>query len=122
VIELGKFVDTELRKIHDRIFHEEATQGAEFPYAVYNFPNSTQTARPREDFILEIDVWHYSEDRNFLPLETLTDNIDSHMQRLHHYEAGKLQASIYRINRLSLPEPEPNIRRRQLRYQVNTYL
>ncbi len=119
MIELGKFIDQELKKVHDRVYHEQAPQGAELPFVVYTFPNSTENFE-REDFVLEINIWGMAP--GTLDIEQLTDDLDKHLHRLHHYENGKLQVSIYRVNRIAVPDPNRDIRRRQLRYQCHTYL
>ncbi len=119
MIPLGDFIDTELKKVHARSYHEEAPARTELPFAVYKFPNSTENFQ-REDFILEIEVFGTAPYTR--GLEQLVENIDQHMHRLQHYEDGEVQCSIYRINRLALPDPDPTIRRRQLRYRVDTYL
>ena len=118
MIALGNFIDGELRKLHNRVYHEEAQQGAELPYVVYNFPNSTEYY-DRIDFILEVDIWGTAS--YTLDIEELTGIIDSHLHRMHYVD-GTLQVSMYRLNRLAIPDPDISIRRRQLRYQVHTYL
>lgn len=119
MIPLGNHIDKELRKLHGRVYHEEAPQDAELPYITYNFPTSNENYQ-REDFILEIDVWGKAP--YTVPLETLVNSIDSALHRSQYYAAGVVQASTYRINRLAIPDPDQDIRRRQLRYQVHTYL
>lgn len=120
MIKLGEHIDTELRKKADRVYHEEAPPNAEFPYVTYKFTNSN-TVEAREDFILQIDIWHYTDTRYTLPLETLTQNIKEQLSFTKHISDG-IQTSIYLENRIAVPEPEENIFRRQLRFLCKTYL
>ena len=117
---LGEHIDEKLREETDRVYHEQAPESVEFPYIVYKFTDSN-TVEAREDFMLELDIWHYSDKAYTLPLEELTQDIKKKLDYTKHQAEG-IQTSIYLINRLSPPEPEPNIYRRQLRFLCKTYL
>lgn len=119
MIPLGDIIDARLKDVHGRVFHESAGKGATFPYVVYKFPNSTDDFE-KEDFILEVDVWGVGE--NTRDLEELTDDISKALHKYHHYSEGVVQTSVYRINRVAIPDPDRNIRRRQLRFVCKTYL
>lgn len=119
MIDLQKFIVAELKKIHSRVYQEWAPQGAVFPYVVYRLPVSNPSEW-REDFILEIDVWDQPADGSTVTLQTLADSIDRALNRLR-YTGDGWNTRIYRINRLMVPDPDPTIRRRQLRYELRTY-
>jgi hypothetical protein len=119
VIELQKFIIAELRKIHPRVYQEWAPEGAVSPYVVYRMPTSNE-AGWREDFILEIDVWDQPANGSTVALQTLADAIDRTFNRMR-YTGNGWSTRIYRINRLMVPDPNPTIRRRQLRYELRTY-
>ena len=117
MISLLTYIYNQLKLVHSNVYFEQAPENATFPYIVFKLPNSTEN-EAREDFILEVDIWDNNSDTT--TLETLTNNIDTQLNRTHHTETNVV-CSIYRINRLMIPDPDPNIRRRQLRYQVQTY-
>lgn len=86
---------------------------------VYRFPTSNPNEW-REDFILEIDIWDQPPDGSTVTLQTLADEIDRALNRLR-YTSTNWTTRIYRINRLMIPDPDPTIRRRQLRYELRTF-
>lgn len=122
MIELQKFIVAELKKIHPRVYQEWGPQDAVFPYVVYRMPTSNESEW-REDFILEVDIWDKPADGSTVTLQTLADNIDRALNRLRYISNdGTWSTRIYRINRLMVPDPDPAIRRRQLRYGLRTYV
>jgi hypothetical protein len=118
LIRLLTFITSKLNEITPKVYLEQAPAKTPFPYVVFNLPNSDE-AEFREDFVLEVDVWDKSPDTT--ALETLTVSIDQALSRLKHLDTN-FQASFYRVSRLMLPDDDPTIRRRQLRYQVKAYL
>lgn len=88
-----------------------------YPYVVYRMDTSNKVAF-REDFFLEVDIWDRTQDTT--NLESITDQIKRQFNYLH-YTNNELGASFYLINRMMIDDPDPEIRRRQLRFQVKTY-
>lgn len=118
MIDLGNLIDARLKEVHSRVYVEQAPQGTVFPYVVYILPNSTEENH-REDFILEVQVWGNSKNTN--EINNIAHNIDKKLNRLKYLDTN-MQTSIYRVNRLMVPDPDPAIRRRELRYNCKTYL
>lgn len=98
---------------------EEAEQGAQFPYITYSLQPSIEDFQ-REIFILEVNVWDNSQDTE--PIEKMADDIDKLLHRYKYYKKNELQTSIYRMNRSMIPDPNPEIRRRQLMFECKTYI
>ncbi len=122
MIELQKYVVGVLKSVHSRVYQEEAPQEAVYPFVVYRLPTSTETEERREDFILEVDVWDNPPDGSTVTLQQLADEIDRALHRTVYLDpGGKWITMIYRINRMMVPDPDPEIRRRQLRYDLRTY-
>ncbi len=116
--ELIKFVYQELSAV-GTTYLEKALQGQSFPYITMTFPNS-QELDPREDFILEVNVWDYSTDTT--TLEGLTTQIEDRLHYKKHISTSdKIVTYIYRVNRLMIPDPDVNIRRRMIRFTCKTY-
>lgn len=123
MIALLKYLKDTITGVHARSYLEEAPEDLSgtrpaFPYVVYSLPTSNEVEH-REDFILEINLWDYGADTT--ALEELTQNMDDALNRKHYLATGLLVV-IYRINRMMIPDPDPAIRRRELRYQVKTYM
>lgn len=120
MIELQKFIVGELKKVSQRVFLEQAADGAAFPYVVYRLPISDENNR-REDFMLEIDMWDRPANGSTVALQNLSDAIDNALNRLIYTDSAGWNARFYRVNRLMVPDPDAAIRRRQLRYEVKVY-
>ena len=120
MIELQKFIVQQLKAIHPQVYLEWAPQGAVFPYIIYTLPTSDEIER-REDFILEVDVWDKQEDGSTVTLQNISDQIDQTLNRLIFTSSTGWSSRFYRINRLIVPDPDPAIRRRQLRYDIRVY-
>ncbi len=124
MVSLLQSIYSKLNEVHSRVYFELVPEKdpktqlpPELPYILYKFPNSNR-AEYREDFTLEIDIWDNKADTT--ELETITDNIDKKLNRLQILDEN-FHVSIYRINRLMVPDTDPSIHRRQLRYNVKTY-
>ena len=128
VLELRKQIQTFLLTLCDRVYHERATETTAYPYIVFTLSDSFELEGNREDFDVEIDVWGLSS--NTVELETLVGNIDgdgslTNPTGLHRkliYDNGVLSAKLYRDRRLVITDEDVRIRRRQLKYNVQTYL
>ncbi|OEH86252.1 hypothetical protein BHU72_12010 [Desulfuribacillus stibiiarsenatis] len=125
MISLLLYVTALLEKKADRVYQEIAPEKdpitnkkPEFPYVVYNFPPSSSPVPDRDDKILEIDVWDNIPDTT--RLEQLTDSIDKSLNKLRHLE-GDFFVIFQRLSKGSIPDPDPKIRRRQIRYLLKTY-
>ena len=96
------------------------------PYVTYSVPTTTESWQ-REDMILEVDIW--DKTTNTTTIDALVNTIDgdgsttsaSGLHRYLYYASGKPVLKIYRMNKLILPDPDPDIKRRQLRYMVKWY-
>ena len=118
MIELRKVIVRELRKHHDKVYYHKAPADIEFPYIVYDFPNSFMND-DQEVFNFDVDVWDNRNDTT--ELETLASNIWREFNR-YRYVDDNIQLSIYRENRLPpLDEQEKNIKRRKLIFQLRYF-
>lgn len=121
MMDLQKWITAQLKQIHPRVYLEVAPQDKVFPYLVYNLPSSDTPTYYLEDYILEIDVWDKPADGSTVTLQQLADDVDRRFNLSHYYSPDGWVARVFRIGRLMLPDPDPTIRRRQLRYQIKFY-
>lgn len=117
MIALGDLVDDELKKLADRVYHEVAPSVA-FPYVVYHFSSSHKPEK-REDIILNINIWGQSE--NTTDIEQIAENIKNRFDNLNIATADGLLVGFYLLSRGSIPDPDRNIRRREVRLWCKTY-
>jgi hypothetical protein len=122
MIDLLTAIYTKIATVTTKAYLEKAPDGAVYPYVVYKLPNSTDIdgcpLGNREDYTLEIDIWDNLNDTT--RLETLTNSIDTAMQR-KHVDNSNIAVSFYRLSRLMIPDPDQKIKRRQLRYRLPTW-
>lgn len=119
MIDVLTVIYNKLKEYHARVYQNVAPQtSAIFPYVVFRVP-SINEKEIREDIILEIDIWDNISDTT--RLETLTTQIAKGLNR-YKYIDGKMQLSSYKINQLNIPDPDQNINRRQLRFNLQTYI
>lgn len=102
---------------HASVYFQKAPASAEFPYLVFDLPTSFNNA-PSEDFLLEIDAWDNNQDTTIL--ENIIDSIDEELNN-KIISFDKYKAIFRRENRLTLPDEDPTLNRRQLRYTVRVY-
>ncbi|MBU9724125.1 MULTISPECIES: DUF3168 domain-containing protein [Bacillaceae] len=117
MIKIRKDIKAFLKSYHPRIHHENAPDDAEYPFVVYNFPNSVDDGS-LENFVLELDIWDNKADTT--EMETIIGSIDKALHR-RTVAIGDLSMSFYRENRLVITDPDKRLRRRQYVYQVRTY-
>lgn len=117
-LELRTALQAILKTLHPRVFFHVAPDTAEFPYVVFDFPNSIDSGY-LENYVLDIDVWDVATDTT--ALETLIGNIDNAIHQKSLMVDGKLGFVIYRQNRLTLTDDDPRIRRRKYTYEMRTY-
>ncbi|MBU5289991.1 DUF3168 domain-containing protein [Paraclostridium bifermentans] len=113
---LLQLIKEALKSQHDRVYHEDAPSDVEYPYIVFNIFDGLKTHR--DDLILTIDIW----DRNdsSMRVEDLTDKIDFLLHEKNLPNEFVLP-TFYREQRLKVEDPDKKLKRRQLRFSVQTY-
>jgi len=130
VIELKKMIYVFLKTKTANVYPEDSVpENAVLPFTTYalesGFPD---TNLKMERFTLMVD--NYDSSSETTALETVTGIIDGDGDKVSatglnekkYYVSGTLQASFYREGRFEVPDEDPAIRRRQLRYEVQAYL
>lgn len=120
MIELFEFIYDELTKVHGDVWHrEEIPQDASYPFVSFFIPTDSPLEVHRSDIILELDVWHSRGATNNVlgEIESLTNEIEEHFKRMRYIDNEKL-IIFERLSRIPIPDTNPDIRRRQLRYRL----
>jgi hypothetical protein len=118
MIHLLQALHTQLSDTSFPVYLETVPQKAKLPYIVFSLPNSLNVESDRQDYTLQVDVWDNIPDNT--RIDTITNNIDSKLHKLRFLNENLLLI-LQRENRLMIPDPDPSIRRRQLRYLIKTY-
>lgn len=117
-IELRKVIVKLLKEVDKSVFYENANDKANYPYIVYNLDNINTLNYPRNDIVLTIDVWDRNKDT--VMVETLTDEIEERLNMLNQ-PTDKLFSTFYLEARMSIDDEDPLIRRRQLKFKIESY-
>jgi hypothetical protein len=94
---------------------------------VYDLPNSNDNFSNREDFTLEVDFWDKATSTK--TIDALVESVDGDgdvfistgLHRKQIYIDNILSAKFYRESRLNIRDEDKRIKRRQLRYRIQTY-
>lgn len=100
------------------VYLEVAPNEVAYPYIVFSLPNSVNVESDRQDYTLQINIWDNKTDTT--ALETLTDLIDGKLYKRQYLDSNQF-IKFERESRLMVPDTDPSIKRRQLRYTVKTY-
>lgn len=107
-----------LRTVHQNVYFERAPQGKKFPYIVFRIEGSDKRDRLVEDFVLSINFWDNKTDT-----EELDDLVERTNKELDYTLIGGSgwQLMLTKSSYQTIPDTEPNIRRREVLYRVRTY-
>ncbi|RED54795.1 hypothetical protein [Cohnella lupini] len=119
VIEIRKVVGARLAEIHPEVYYEFADDKAQFPYLVFDLPNSFDDGT-YENFVMDIDGWDAPKGGDTMPLELMMAAADAVIHRQIIRVPG-MAFIMYRENRLSPPDDDKKIRRRKIIYQIRTF-
>ena len=102
---------------HERVYHEHAPSDAVFPYLVYEVTEGFKNGC-RDDLTLIIDIW--DRNQSSMEIEELTDTIDRLFDNAN-LPTDYVLPTFYRESRLKIEDPDKTLKRRQLRFSVQTY-
>lgn len=116
IIEARKAITTTISTVHPRVYYENRPQNPEYPYVVFNFPNSNYDGANTGNLVLEVDGWDKSKTSTVL--ETLMYNVNATLDRKCVSETVGIV--IYLDSKLSIPDDDASIIRRKYTYQLKT--
>lgn len=105
-----------LKSKHQRVYHEVAPSDAVYPYIVFNISDGFKSHR--DDLTLIIDIW--DRGTSSIAIEDLTDSIDKLLDEANIHNEFVL-TTFYRQTRMKVEDPDLKLKRRQLRFQIQTY-
>lgn len=107
----------ELKRIHQESYYEIAKTKANMPYLVYTV-NDAKEPWGRKNIMLTIDI--YGTSAHIAKIDQLITGLESnlHRKRLSSAEFG---AAISYLSSQKVPDPDPNIRRKEVRFILRTY-
>lgn len=113
---LLKLIRDTLKGLHPNVYHENAPKDSKYPYIVFNVDDGFKTHR--DDYILIVDIWDRNE--SSMDIEELTDKIDQYLHGKNLPNEYVLP-TFFREQRLKIEDPDKTLKRRQLRFDIQTY-
>ena len=120
MLELYKLITSRLKELPYKVYNETIPQNRTFPFVVFKFNSVIDVESTREDVTITIDVWDKGKD--VVRLQNICSEIDKKLNRLQ-FNNKAISTNIYRMNPylLNIPDPEEEIKHRQLRYITKNY-
>lgn len=115
---IRKLIKESLEQLGVKAYYEMATQDAPFPYITYEFENIDVSDKARRDISLTINAWDKTSDS--VNIEDLADAIEDKMH-YQNFQTDDILLSSYCVSRLSLPDEDPLIKRRQISVVMKYY-
>lgn len=116
VIELRKYIKTQLKTVCDNVFYEKALNNCLFPYTVFEIDI---TFIDDKDMVqLEINIFDNNNDST--NIELLTNDIERLFNREKHNDEFHSFA-IFKNVRNNVDSEKDNIKRRRLLFDLNYY-
>ena len=124
MLDILEYLTKEFKSVCPRVYEGNAKDEAIFPYIVFSLPNSNAPDDDNnvESVTLEIDIWDYSQDSYDATknVEILANRIEELLK--YNRELGDDYLLIFsKRNRFKLNDPDNNMKRRQLRYNIKYY-
>lgn len=99
------------------VFADQARSDATFPYMTYKLSTLGEADVISETLVLEINIWDETDDT--IELEQKAEEIKRLFHR-HKYIGDGFSFWSHLMNRTPIEDPNPAIKRRQLRFEIQT--
>lgn len=119
MIELRTVLSAFLKTLHSRVYFEDAPENAEFPYIVYDIPNSHDDGECHELVTIDIDGWDLNNTGDTTVIENLMENINQLNKKT--LITDDIVVTFYLENKFPLTDPDKRIKRRKYTYQAKLF-
>lgn len=116
--DLKTLVQSELKTVAIRVYHEIANENALYPHVVFNFRRLDLGDLSRQDYILEIDLWDKQDSST--AIDDLADTIENLLQG-ENFPQDNVLPTFYLIDRQTLPDEDRQIKHRRIQFQIQNY-
>lgn len=111
-----------------KVYYENSSDQAAFPYIVFDFDQINTPDEAGDSFVLDIDGYDAPSNGDDTRLDTLMYNLDGNGDLINPtglnqkiVETNQLYATLNRVDRQPIPEPDKTIKRRRYSYQVSVF-
>lgn len=116
--DLKRLVQTKLKTVTAKVYHEIADDKALYPHIVYTFRRVDLGDLSRQDYILEVDVW--DKGNSTQTVDNLADSVENLLQA-ENLPQDNVLPTFYLINRQNILDEDKQIRHRRIQFQVQNY-
>lgn len=111
-------INQKLKTIHSHVYFEKAPTKKQFPYIIFTIQGSNRVNRFIENFILSLNFWDNKTDTE--ELDNIVDAVTKELNNLH-IKSADWGAIFTKTSHQFIPDPDPNIRRREVLYRLKIY-
>ena len=116
--DLKRLVQTKLKTVTAKVYHEIADDKALYPHIVFTFRRVDLGDLSRQDYILEVDVW--DKGNSTQTVDNLADSVEKLLQA-ENLPQDNVLPTFYLINRQNILDEDKQIRHRRVQFQVQNY-
>ena len=120
--DLKRLVQTKLKTVTAKVYHELADDNAVYPHIVFNFRRVDLGDLSRQDYILEVDVWDKltGANQSTQTIDNLADSVEKLLQA-ENLPQDYILPTFYLIDRQNVLDEDKQIRHRKIQFQVQNY-
>ena len=116
--DLKKLVQTQLKTVTAKVYHEVADKDAVYPHLVFSFRRIDLNDLSRQDYVLQVDVW--DRDDKTQRVDDFADEVENLLQA-QNLPQQNILPTFYLIDRKTVEDEDKMIRHRQIQFQVQNY-
>ena len=116
--DLKLLVQTKLKTVTTKVYHEVADENAIYPHIVFNFRRIDLGDLSRQDYVLEVNVW--DKGNSTQQVDNLADSVEKLLQA-ENLPQDHVLPTFYLIDRQSILDEDKTIRHRRIQFQVQNY-
>ena len=119
--DLKRLVQTKLKTVTAKVYHELADDDAIYPHIVFNFRRIDLGDLARQDYILEVDVWDkLTSTNNTQQIDNLADSVEKLLQA-ENLPQENILPTFSLIDEQNVLDEDKQIRHRKIQFQVQNY-
>lgn len=117
--DLKALIQTQLKTLTNKVYFEQAEDGALYPHIVFDFREVNLGDLSRQDYILEVNVWTKGYDTT--AADELADKVEDLLQA-KNLPQTRILPTFYKIDRKSIIDQDKDIKHRMVRFQIQNYV
>lgn len=117
--DLIELIQTKLKTLANKVYYEQAEDGALYPHIVFEFKEVNLGDLSRQDYILEVNVW--TKGYKSTEADELADKVEDLLQAANLPQT-RILPTFYKIDRKSIIDQDKEIKHRMVRFQIQNYV